>query len=83
VNEEQGNQAGVFKRAAIGLAIVALTWTVVLLFASKSEDEMIDWLIPIAAAALSVICFSIHTKSGAKSETQERLRNKREDTREE
>jgi ACR3 family arsenite efflux pump ArsB len=79
VKEEEGNPAGVFKRAAIGLAIVALAWTVVLLFASKSEDEMIDWLIPIAAAALSVICFSIHTKSVAKSGDQERLRNKRED----
>ena len=78
MNEEQANP-GVFKRAAIGLAIVALSWTMVLLFASKSEDEMIDWLIPIAAAALSVICFSIHTKSGVKSGAQERLRNKRED----
>jgi ACR3 family arsenite efflux pump ArsB len=79
VNEEHGNSAGAFKRAAIGLAIVALCWTAVLLFASKSEDEMIDWLIPIAAAVLSVICFSIHTKSAAKSGDQERLRNKRED----
>ena len=79
MNEEQENPAGVFKRAAIGLAIVALSWTVVLLLASKSEDEMIDWLIPIAAAALSVICFSIHTKSAAKSGDHERLRKKRED----
>jgi hypothetical protein len=53
----------IYKRAAIGFGIVALAWTVALVFAGRSEEEKINWLIPIAAAALSVICFSISAKS--------------------
>ncbi|MBO0720340.1 MAG: hypothetical protein J2P41_05940 [Blastocatellia bacterium] len=72
MKEEQRNLAGVYKRAAIGLGLVALAWTAALLFAGESEDEKLRWLIPVAAAALSVICFSLYAKA------EERFGNKRE-----
>jgi hypothetical protein len=54
-NEEQLIKA--YRRAGFGLGIVAIGWTLALLFA-KGEHEKFTWLIPIAAAALSVLCFS-------------------------
>jgi hypothetical protein len=54
--------ARVYKRAAIGLAIAAISWTGALLFGGVSEADQIHWLIPIAAAVLSVVCFSFSAK---------------------
>jgi hypothetical protein len=62
MSEDRENLARVYKRAAIGLAIAAISWTGALLFGGISETEKIHWLIPIAAAALSVICFSFYAK---------------------
>jgi hypothetical protein len=53
----------IYKRAAVGFGIVALAWTVALFFAESSEEEKINWLIPIVAAVLSVVCISISAKS--------------------
>lgn len=61
--EPQEKVARTYRRAAIGLAIAALGWTLVLLFAKEQEEIKLNWLIPIAAAALSVICFS-RSRSG-------------------
>jgi len=65
MDEERGNTSNVYKRAAIGMAVVALAWTAAILLAGKSEDDKLQWLIPIAAAVLSVICFTISTGSGS------------------
>jgi hypothetical protein len=62
MSEERENLARRYKRAAIGLAIAAIAWTAVLLFADISEADKTHWLIPLAAAALSVICFSFYAK---------------------
>jgi hypothetical protein len=62
MNEHPENLARVYKRAAIGLAIAAISWTAALLFGGVSETDKAHWLIPIAAAALSVICFSFYAK---------------------
>jgi hypothetical protein len=47
----------------VGAAIGALAWTAALLFASGPEDSLVHWLVPICAAALSVLCFSLYRKS--------------------
>jgi uncharacterized membrane protein YjdF len=62
MSEDQENLTRVYKRAAIGLAIAAIAWTAVLLLTGISEADKSHWLIPIAAAVLSVICFSFYAK---------------------
>jgi hypothetical protein len=47
-----------YKRAGLGLALGALLWTAALLFAGRPEEGRATWLVPICAAALSVLCFS-------------------------
>jgi hypothetical protein len=47
-----------YKRAGVGLAIAALIWTAALLFTGTPEGGKVTWLIPIAVAALSMLCFS-------------------------
>jgi hypothetical protein len=49
-----------YRRAGLGLALGALLWMVALLFARAPEDGKGPWIwiIPICAAALSVLCFS-------------------------
>ena len=47
-----------YKRGGVGLAVVALLWTAGLLFTGPPENGKATWLIPIASAALSVLCFS-------------------------
>jgi hypothetical protein len=63
MNEEPEKLSRAYKRGAIGLAITAILWVAALLFTSKPEDDRMNWLIPIAAAALSILCFSLYTKS--------------------
>ncbi len=52
-----------YRRAGIGLAIAALGWTLVLLFANDPDERPTRWIIPIAAAAISVLCFSRYRTS--------------------
>jgi len=47
-----------YKRAGMGLALTALLWTMGLVFRWRPEEGKATWLIPICAAALSVLCFS-------------------------
>jgi hypothetical protein len=56
--EDQGRLAKAYKRAGVGLALGALIWTAALLFTGSPDEGKATWLIPIAAAALSVLCFS-------------------------
>jgi hypothetical protein len=63
MNEQQERLGKAYKRAGVGAAIGALAWTAALLFASGPEDSLAHWLVPICAAALSVLCFSLYRKS--------------------
>ncbi|MBS1791204.1 MAG: hypothetical protein JST85_26065 [Acidobacteria bacterium] len=57
MSEEQQNLTSAYRRAGFGLGLAAIGWTLALLFA-KGQREMTHWLIPIAAAGISVLCFS-------------------------
>lgn len=63
MNEDQVRLIKAYKRAGLALAVVAVLWTGAFLISGLPHEEKIDWLIPIAAAALSVLCFSLHAKS--------------------
>ena len=56
--EDRQRLTKAYKRAGMGLALGALLWTAALLFTEPPETGKATWLIPIAAAALSVLCFS-------------------------
>jgi hypothetical protein len=56
--EDRERLTKAYKRAGVGLALGALLWTAGLLFTWRLEDGRAAWLIPICAAALSVLCFS-------------------------
>jgi len=58
MSEEQQTITKAYRRAGFGLAIAAIVWTLALLFAKGQEPVKANWLIPIAAAAISVLCFS-------------------------
>ena len=58
MTEEREKLTKAYKRAGLGLALTALVWTASLLFAWRQEDGKSNWLVPICAAALSVLCFS-------------------------
>lgn len=51
-----------YRRAGLGLAAVAMLWIVAFLFTKEQSDAKNNWLIPIGAAALSVLCFSRYRK---------------------
>jgi hypothetical protein len=51
------------RRAGSGLDIAAVGWTLVLLFAKDQDDQPMRWVIPIASAAISVLCFSRYRNS--------------------
>ncbi len=57
MSEEHNNLTSAYRRAGYGLGIAAIGWTLALLF-GKGQKEMTHWLIPIFAAAISVLCFS-------------------------
>jgi hypothetical protein len=61
MSEESERVTRAYKRAGLGLAAAALLWTVVLLFGIREESKT-DWVIPICAAALSMLCFSLYRK---------------------
>ncbi len=67
MSEEQNDLTSAYRRAGFGLAIAAIGWTLALLFA-KGQKEMSHWLVPIAAAAISVLCFS-RSRQTEKSES--------------
>lgn len=57
MSEDQLKLARAYRRAGIGLAVAALLWIAAVLFGGVSEGPAI-WLIPIAAAALSIFFFA-------------------------
>jgi len=67
MTEERKELTNAYRRAGFGLAIAAIGWTLALLFA-KGQSETWHWLVPIAAAAISVSCFS-RSRQSEKSES--------------
>ncbi|MGH9802271.1 MAG: hypothetical protein ACRD82_18055 [Blastocatellia bacterium] len=67
MTEEKGDLTAAYRRAGFGLAMTAIVWTLALLFA-KGERDPTHWLIPIAAAAISVLCFSRSRQSKEEAE---------------
>ncbi len=63
MNEDRERLVGAYKRAGLGLAIGALLWTVALLFRGTQEYGKATWIVPICAAALSVLCFSLYRRT--------------------
>ncbi len=61
--DPQARVTRAYRRAGLGLAIVAVIWTIAFFFVSEQDGAKANWLIPIAAAALSVLCFSRYRKS--------------------
>ena len=58
MTEDRERLTRAYKRAGMGLALGALLWTAALLFLGGAEGGRATWFIPIAAAALSMLCFS-------------------------
>jgi hypothetical protein len=53
------------RRAAIALAAIAVGWMAILLLGAGTAEDRVAWLIPIGAAALSLLCF--HQSAGPSS----------------
>ena len=62
MSEDQLKISRAYRRAAFGLAAAALLWIGAFLFRDGGEGPA-NWLIPIAAAALSVGFFAYWRKS--------------------
>jgi hypothetical protein len=61
--DSEVNLTRAYKRAAIGLAVAAAIWFLAYLYARKAGWEEQNLLIPIAAGALSALCYSLYLKS--------------------
>ncbi|QQS45742.1 MAG: hypothetical protein IPM66_17670 [Acidobacteriota bacterium] len=62
MTEEKIKLTNAYRRAAIGLAAAAILWITAFLFGGL-DDSPANWLIPIAAAALSVFFFAFSRKT--------------------
>ncbi len=63
MSEEHERLAKAYRRASLGLGVAALLWTGAFLLVARGETERPNWMIPIAAAALSVLCWSLYQKT--------------------
>jgi hypothetical protein len=65
MSEEKERLVKAYRRASLGLGAAALLWTAAFLLLSRDEptNTLRHWLIPIGAAALSVLCWSLYTKA--------------------
>ena len=62
-DQEKEKLTRAYRRGGFGLALAALLWTVAIVIDGRLDESNARWLIPIGAAALSVYCFSLHSKS--------------------
>ncbi len=63
MDEERDRLTKAYRRASLGLGAAALLWTGAFLLTARAETERPHWMIPIAAAALSVLCWSLYQKT--------------------
>lgn len=62
MSDEKQQLAKAYRRASLGLGVAALLWTLGFLLIARTETERPNWVIPIGAAALSVLCWSLYQK---------------------
>ena len=63
MNNERATLRAAYKRAGIGLAIVAVAWLLAYFVAVQAGWKERSLLIPIGAAGLSALCFSLYVRS--------------------
>ena len=63
MTEEKEKLGKAYKRAGYGLGAAALLWTLAITVGGRLEESNARWLIPIGAAAMSVYCFWLYSKS--------------------
>jgi hypothetical protein len=63
MNEERNQLRRMYRRAGFGLGAAALLWTLAIVISGRLEESNARWLIPAGAAAMSVYCFSLASKS--------------------
>ena len=63
MSEEKQQLAKAYRRASLALGATALLWTLAFLLVARAETERPNWVIPIGAAALSVLCWSLYLKA--------------------
>lgn len=63
MTEDRMKLGKAYRRASIGLAAVAILWIAAFLLSDQKQDGQVNWLIPIAAAALSIF---FYRKSGSR-----------------
>jgi hypothetical protein len=63
MSEEREKLARTYKRAGFGLGAAAILWLLAIVIDGRLEEGNVRWLIPIGAAAMSIYCFSLYSKS--------------------
>jgi len=58
MDEDQQNLKRGLNRAAAGLGIVALGWTIAVLLGHREDDSPIVWAIPVVAALFGLALYS-------------------------
>jgi len=66
-DEETGSSRGL-NRAACGLWLVAIGWTLAIVFGRQDEDSRVVWVIPIAAALFGLAIFRQARRAGNRQE---------------
>jgi hypothetical protein len=68
LNEEQQTLKRGLNRAAAGLGIVALGWTLAVIFGQREDDSPLAWAIPVVAALFGLALYSQARKIGTSQE---------------
>jgi len=62
LSEDRQTLQKAYRRAAIGLGVAAIMWIAAFLVGGLPDGSAANWLIPIAAAGLSMLFFSLYSK---------------------
>ncbi|MBL8168863.1 MAG: hypothetical protein JNJ50_11945 [Acidobacteria bacterium] len=63
MSEEHNRIAHAYRRAGLGLAAAAIFWSAAFIWQGQPGEDRAYWIIPVGAAALSVLCFSLYAKA--------------------
>ncbi len=63
MSNERATLRAAYKRAGIGLALAAVAWLIAYFVARQSGWEERSLFIPLGAAGLSALCFSLYFRS--------------------
>ena len=68
MSDDESGLTQTYKRAGIGLALAAVFWFLAYLYARRAGWEERNLFIPIAAGALSALCFTLYFKAKSSSD---------------